>query len=31
VLLEADPALEHPEHALLADALRSVEAEPVAA
>ena len=30
-LLAADPALAEPEHALLADALRSVEAEPVAA
>ncbi|MDQ3770149.1 MAG: ATP-dependent DNA helicase RecG [Actinomycetota bacterium] len=30
-LLEADPALEDPEHALLADALAAAEAEPVAA
>ncbi|WP_205698640.1 ATP-dependent DNA helicase RecG [Conexibacter sp. SYSU D00693] len=30
-LLQADPALEHPEHALLADALALLEAEPVAA
>ncbi|MEJ7781087.1 MAG: ATP-dependent DNA helicase RecG [Solirubrobacteraceae bacterium] len=30
-LLETDPALESPEHALLADALAAAEAEPVAA
>jgi ATP-dependent DNA helicase RecG len=30
-LLAEDPALERPEHALLADALRAAEAEPVAA
>jgi ATP-dependent DNA helicase RecG len=30
-LLADDPGLDRPEHALLADALRSVEAEPVAA
>jgi ATP-dependent DNA helicase RecG len=31
VLLAEDPGFERPEHALLADALRGVEAEPVAA
>ncbi len=30
-LLRDDPALERPEHSLLADALRTAEAEPVAA